>query len=76
MSNVTPGTLLVGLFRSYKKDIDWMRQQLKSLEAGRMRLGERKIGATAWTDITQREIKRLKVAIAEYEAILAEYEKG
>jgi hypothetical protein len=47
-----------------------LRAQLAPLESGEMRLGERR-GHGPWSDITQREMDRLRRAIAEYEAIAA-----
>jgi hypothetical protein len=49
-----------------------LHEQLKPLEAGELLTGERK-GYGPWFDTTDRDFWRLKQAIAEYEAILAEY---
>jgi hypothetical protein len=59
----------------YLRDIEQrrlleLRAQLAPLESGEMRLGERR-GHGPWSDITQREMDRLRRAIAEYEAIAA-----
>jgi hypothetical protein len=47
-----------------------LRAQLAPLESGEMRLGERR-GHGPWSDITQREMDRLRRSIEEYEAIAA-----
>jgi hypothetical protein len=66
----------------YLRDIELhripeLRAQLPPLESGEMRLGERR-GAGSWSDITQREMGRIRQLIAEYEAIatLLRREKG
>jgi hypothetical protein len=47
-----------------------LRAQLKTLESGELRLAERRPG-TDWVDFTDREIERLKGAIAGFEAVVA-----
>ena len=47
-----------------------LRAQLAPLESGEMRLGERR-GHGPWSDVTQREMDRLRRAIADYEALAA-----
>lgn len=59
----------------YLRDIEQrrlpeLRAQIAPLESGEMRLGERR-GHGPWTDITQREMDRLRRSIAEYEATAA-----
>jgi hypothetical protein len=51
-----------------------LRAQLAPLESGEMRLGERR-GHGPWSDITQREMDRLRRAIAEYEALAALFQE-
>jgi hypothetical protein len=57
----------------YLRDIEQRRipdlqAELAPLESGEMRLGERR-GHGPWSDITQRQMDRLRRAIAEYRAI-------
>ena len=51
-----------------------LRAQLAPLESGEMRLGERR-GHGPWSDITQREMDRLRRAIADYEALAALFQE-
>jgi len=61
--------------RRIKRRLLALRKQLESTESGRLSLRKRKVGATSWSDETPREIALLKASIADYEAILAKYEK-
>jgi hypothetical protein len=59
----------------YLRDIELhripeLRAQLAPLESGEIRLGERR-GHGPWSDITEREMGRIRQSIAEYEAIAA-----
>jgi hypothetical protein len=46
------------------------RSVLASLELGRVRSGEKSVGSAEWTDITQREISRLKPIIADLKRLI------
>jgi hypothetical protein len=55
--------------KGVEADLDQLKKDLKPLEDGTMRVGER-VSNGAWTDVTQESIARNKRAIATYEAIL------
>jgi hypothetical protein len=54
-----------------EKQLVQLRKDLAPLEAGELKMGERKDGGQ-WEDITQEAIDRNKAAIATYETILAD----
>jgi hypothetical protein len=51
---------------AYRAEVARLRQQLAPLEAGLMRLGERRPKGR-WKDITDKQIEYLRNSIAEYE---------
>jgi hypothetical protein len=54
------------ILRAYHAEVARLRQQLAPLEAGLMRLGERRPKGR-WKDITDKQIEYLRNGIAEYE---------
>jgi len=52
---------------AYRAEVARLRQQLEPLEAGLMRLGERRRPKGRWRDITDKQIEYLRNGIADYE---------
>jgi hypothetical protein len=60
-----------GLLRAYRAEVARLRQQLEVLEAGVMRIGERRPKGR-WRDITEKQIEYLRNGIAEYESSIGD----